>query len=100
LSKAYRVFADLLDYVRAGLGIEKLPSQEDQLIDLVESIRTEHDLDLEQVRLLKILVTQLSQSATLLNKFEQGDYTFLDQAPFTQFGGTRSVILLALIKRY
>jgi len=92
LSKAYRVFADLLDYVRAGLGMEKLPTQEEQLIDLVESIRTEHDLDLEQVRLLKILVKQLSQSTALAKKFEQGDYTFLDQAPFTQFGGTRSYI--------
>ncbi len=92
LSKAYRVFADLLDYVRAGLGIEKLPTQEEQLIELVESIRTEHDLDLEQIRLLKILIKQLSQSPSLLTRFEQGDYAFLDQAPFTQFGGTRSYV--------
>lgn len=92
LSKAYRVFAELLDYVRAGLGIEKLPTQEEQLIDLVESIRTEHDLDLNQIRLLKILIKQLSQSPSLLARFEQGDYAFLDQAPFTQFGGTRSYV--------
>lgn len=92
LSKAYRVFADLLDYVRAGLGIEKLPTQEEQLIELVESIRTEHDLDLQQIRLLKILIKQLSQSPSLLARFEQGDYAFLDQAPFTQFGGTRSYV--------
>ncbi len=92
LSKAYRVFADLLDYVRAGLGIEKLPTQEEQLIDLVESIRTEYDLDLEQSRLLKILVRQLSQSPLLIGKFEKGDYSFLDQAPFIQLGGTRVYI--------
>src|SRR3989344_5936253 len=35
LSRAYRVYADLLDYVRAGLGVKKLPSQEEQLLELV-----------------------------------------------------------------
>lgn len=89
LSRAYRVFADLLDYVRAGLGIKKLPTREEQLLDLVESIRVEHDLDLDQTRLLKILVKQISQSADLLERFEQGDYSFLDDAPFTQLGGAR-----------
>lgn len=89
LSRAYRVFADLLDYVRAGLGVKPLPSQKDQLNELVESIRVEHDLNLEQVRLLKILVDQLSQSPALMEKFENGDYAFLDQPPFTKFGGTR-----------
>ncbi|MDO8557031.1 MAG: DEAD/DEAH box helicase family protein [Candidatus Jorgensenbacteria bacterium] len=92
LSRAYRVFAGLLDYVRAGLGTEKLPSREEQLMELVESIRTEHDLDLEQTRLLKILVKQLSQSSQLLSRFEKGDYAFLDEAPFSQFGGTRMYI--------
>ena len=92
LSRAYRVFADLLDYVRAGLGIEKLPTREEQLVELVESIRAEHDLDLEQARLLKILVRQLSQSPRLITQFEQGDYSFLDQPPFTQFGGTRMYV--------
>jgi len=92
LSRAYRVFAGLLDYVRAGLGTEKLPSREDQLMELVESIRTEHDLDVEQTRLLKILVKQLSQSSQLLSRFDKGDYTFLDEAPFSQFGGTRMYI--------
>lgn len=93
LSKAYRVFADLLDYVRAGLGIEKLPTQEEQLMELVESIKSEYDLDLEQSRLLKVLVRQLSQSPALLEKFEKGDdYSFLDQSPFIQFGGTRMYI--------
>jgi type I restriction enzyme R subunit len=89
LSRAYRVFTGLLDYVRAGLGSEKLPTREEQLLELVESIRTEHDLDLEQTRLLKILVKQLSQSSQLLMKFEKGDYSFLEEAPFSQFGGTR-----------
>lgn len=93
LSSAYRVFADLLDYVRAGLGIEKLPTQEEQLMSLVESIRSEYDLDLEQVRLLKVLVRQLSQSPSLRTRFEQGtDYSFLDESPFLQFGGTRIYI--------
>ncbi len=62
------------------------------LLSLVESIRTDHDLDLEQTRLLKILVRQLSQSSSLLSQFEKGDYSFLDQAPFTQFGGIRTYV--------
>jgi len=92
LSRAYRVLGDLLDFVKAGLGMEKLPTREEQLLELVESIRTDHDLNLEQVRLLKILVKQLSQSPRLLAKFEEGDYAFLDEAPFTQYGGTRMYI--------
>lgn len=92
LSRAYRVFAGLLDYVKAGLGTEKLPTRESQLMELVESIRTEHDLNLEQTRLLKILIKQLSQSSQLLSRFDKGDYTFLDETPFSQFGGTRAYI--------
>jgi type I restriction enzyme R subunit len=92
LSRAYRVFGDLLDFVRAGLGVQKLPTREEQLLGLVESIRTEHDLNLEQVRLLKLLVKQLSQSKRLLASFENGDYSFLDEPPFSQFGGTRMYI--------
>lgn len=92
LSRAYRVFGDLLDFVKAGLGMSKLPTREEQLLELVESIRTEQDLNLEQIRLLKILVKQLSQSPRLLAKFEDGDYSFLDEAPFSQFGGTRMYI--------
>lgn len=89
LSKAYQVFAGLLDYVRAGLKSEKLPSREEQLLDLVETIRTEQDLDQEQTRLLRLLIKQLSQSSRLLTKFENADYSFLDEAPFSQIGGTR-----------
>jgi len=92
LSRAYHVFADLMDYVRAGLGVEKLPTQEEQLLEIVESIRVEHNLDLEQSRLLKVLVNQLSQSPKLITQFEQGEYAFLDQPPFTQFGGTRAYL--------
>lgn len=92
LSRAYRVFGDLIDFVKAGLGMQKLPTREEQLLELVESIRTDHDLNLEQVRLLKILVRQLSQSPKLLAKFEAGDYSFLDESPFSQFGGTRMYI--------
>lgn len=92
LSRAYRVFGDLLDFVRAGLGVQTLPTREEQLLGLVESIRTEHDLNLEQVRLLKLLVKQLSQSKRLLAMFENGDYSFLDEPPFSQFGGTRMYI--------
>lgn len=89
LSRAYRVFADILDYVRAGLGIRKLPTQEEQLAELAESIRAELDLNLEQARLLKILIRQLSQSEGLRSQFEQGNYHFLDEPPFAQFGGAR-----------
>lgn len=92
LSKAYRVFGELIDFVKAGLGMQKLPTREEQLLELVESIRTENDLNLEQVRLLKLLVSQLSQSPRLLAKFEAGDYSFLDESPFSQFGGTRMYI--------
>lgn len=92
LSKAYRVFGELIDFVKAGLGMQKLPTREEQLLELVESIRTEHDLNLEQVRLLKLLVKQLSQSPKLLAKFEDGDYSFLDESPFSRFGGTRMYI--------
>jgi type I restriction enzyme R subunit len=92
LSKAYKVFADLLDYVKAGLGVEKLPSQEEQLLKLIDGIRTEHDLNLEQVRLLKILVEQLSQSSQLMAQFERGDYSFLDRAPFSNYGGSQNYI--------
>lgn len=92
LSRAYRTFAGLLDYVKAGLGTKKLPTRDEQLIGLVDSIRTDHDLDLEQARLLKVLVAQLSQSSRLLAQFESGDYSFLDQPPFTQFGGTRTYL--------
>lgn len=88
LSRAYRVFADLLDYVRAGLGTKKLPTQEEQLLELVESIRAENDLNQEQTRLLKILVQQLGQSSGLMRQFEEGEYAFLDEPPFTQIGGT------------
>lgn len=88
LSRAYKVYAGLLDYVRAGLGVKKLPSQEEQLFELVESIRTENDLNQEQTRLLKILVQQLSQSSGLMRQFEEGDYSFLDESPFNQVGGT------------
>jgi type I restriction enzyme R subunit len=89
LSRAYRVFADLLDYVRAGLGVKKLPTQEEQMMELVDSIRREYDLDLDQTMLLKTLIKQLGQSLALLKQFEEGDYSFLDQPPFIQLGGTR-----------
>lgn len=92
LSRAYRVFGDLIDFVKAGLGMEKLPTREDQLLELVEGIRVDQDLNQDQVRLLKILVKQLSQSPRLLKKFEDGDYSFLDESPFSQFGGTRMYI--------
>jgi type I restriction enzyme R subunit len=94
LSKAYKVFADLLDFVKAGLGMEKLPSQEEQLLKLIDSIRIEQDLNLEQVKLLKILVQQLSQSPQLLSQFEHGDYSFLDRAPFSSYGGSQNYIFL------
>ena len=92
LSRAYRVFGGLLDFVKAGLGVAKLPTREEQLLELVESIKTDQDLNLEQARLLKILIKQLSQSPKLLAKFEEGDYSFLDEPPFSQLGGTRTYI--------
>jgi hypothetical protein len=34
----------------------------------------------------------LSQSSRLLAQFASSDYGFLDQPPFTQFGGTRTYV--------
>lgn len=88
LSKVYNVFADLSDFVRVALGIDKPPTVGEQLNDLVESLTVEFDLNLEQVRLLRVLVEQLSQSPALAQAFERGDFSFLDQAPFSSYGGS------------
>ena len=88
LARAYKTMADLLDYVKAGLGMEKLPTQEEQLVELVDSVRTENDLNLEQTRLLKLLVQQLSASPEYIKQFEEGTYQFLDKAPFSNYGGS------------
>lgn len=93
LSKAYKVMADLLDFVKAGLGMEKLPTEEEQLLRLVDSIRVEYDLDQDQSRLLKLLVQQLTKSPEYIKQFEEGDYQFLDRAPFSNFGGAGGFIL-------
>lgn len=88
LSRAYKTMADLLDYVKAGLGMSKLPTQEEQLVELVESLRIEHNLNLDQIKLLKLLVYQLSASSEYIKQFERGDYRFLNKAPFSSHGGT------------
>ncbi|MEA3398851.1 MAG: DEAD/DEAH box helicase family protein [Patescibacteria group bacterium] len=88
LARAYKTMADLLDYVKAGLGMEKLPTQEEQLVELIDTVRTENDLNLEQTRLLKLLVQQLSASPEYIKQFEEGTYQFLDKAPFSSYGGS------------
>lgn len=87
LSKVYKVFAGLSDFVRVALGLEELPTVAKQLDDVVETLRAQYGLNLEQVRLLKVLVSQLSQSPRLAQAFERGDYSFLNNAPFSSYGG-------------
>jgi type I restriction enzyme R subunit len=93
LSRAYKVMADLLDFVKAGLGMAKLPTEEEQLIRLVDSIRVDYDLNQDQSRLLKLLVSQLSKSPEYIRQFEEGNYQFLDRAPFSNFGGAGGFII-------
>lgn len=87
LSKVYKVFAGLSDFVKVALGLEELPSVEEQLEEVVETLRAQYGLNLEQIRLLKVLVTQLSQSPRLARDFERGDFAFLNNAPFSSYGG-------------
>lgn len=93
LSRAYKVMADLLDFVKAGLGMQKLPTEEEQLLKLVDSIRVQYDLNQDQSRLLKLLIHQLAKSPEYIRQFEEGDYQFLDRAPFSNFGGAGGFII-------
>ena len=88
LSRVYNVLAGLTDFVKVALGVEQLPTVEEQLDTLVTSLTAQFSLNLQQIKLLRILVQQLSASPQYARAFESGQYTFLDNAPFSRYGGT------------
>jgi len=92
LAKVYRVFASIADYIRAALGIEDLPKPEEQLNELINSLTIEYDLNLDEIRLLRVLVKQLSESPQYAHKFVAGDYSFLNNPPFTAYGGVGAYV--------
>lgn len=92
LAKVYKVFASIADYIRAALGVKKLPKPEEQLNELIDSLTIEYNLNLEEIRLLRILVHQLSESAQYAKQFVDGDYSFLNNPPFTAYGGVDAYV--------
>ena len=92
LAKVYRVFASIADYIRAALGIKDLPKPEEQLNEFIDSLTVEYDLNLEQIRLLRVLVHQLSESPQYARQFLEGDYSLLDNPPFTAYGGVNAYV--------
>ena len=92
LAKVYRIFASIDDYIRAALGIEDLPKPEEQLNELIDSLTVEYDLNLEEIRLLRVLVRQLSESPQYARQFVAGDYAFLNNPPFTAYGGVGAYV--------
>ena len=92
LAKAYKVFASISDYIRAALGIKALPAPETQQEELIESLKLEYDLTLNQIRLLRILIKQLSDSPQYARQFIEGNFKFLDNPPFSNYGGVRAYV--------
>lgn len=87
LAKVYRIFADITDFIKDALDIGKLPTQKEQLEELIESLKVEYSLNLLQIRLLRILIEQIIQSPKYAEQFEKGDYRFLNNQPFASLGG-------------
>jgi len=92
LAKVYRVFADITDYIKEALGLSKLPTEKEQLDGLIESLRVEYALNLQQVRLLRVLVEQITQSPKYAEQFEKGDFKFMNNQPFASFGGADAYV--------
>lgn len=92
LAKVYRVFADITEYIKEALGLMRLPTQKEQLDGLIESLRVEYGLNLRQVRLLRVLIEQITQSARYAEQFENGDFGFLNNQPFASFGGVDAYV--------
>ncbi|QXE88116.1 DEAD/DEAH box helicase family protein [Geomonas nitrogeniifigens] len=86
LAKVYRIFADITDFIKDALGIGKLPTEQQQFQDLIDFLRIEYNLNLQQVALLKMLTQQLIQSPRYAEQFDKGDYMFLNNAPFRGAG--------------
>jgi hypothetical protein len=92
LARVYRIFADITDFIKEALGLSKLPTQREQLEELIDFIKVEYSLNLHQIRLLKTLIEQITQSPKYAEQFERGDYKFLDNQPFASYGGTGAYI--------
>ncbi|MGD0884905.1 MAG: DEAD/DEAH box helicase family protein [Thermodesulfovibrionales bacterium] len=92
LAKVYRIFADITEFIKDALGIGKLPTQKEQLEQLVEFLKVEYNLNLLQIRLLRVLIEQIIQSPKYAEQFEKGDYKFLDNQPFASFGGVGAYV--------
>jgi hypothetical protein len=87
LAKVYKVFANITDFIREALGTGKLPTPKEQLDELIETLKVEYNLNLQQIRLLKVLVEQITQSPKYAEQFERGDFEFLNNQPFASYGG-------------
>ncbi len=92
LAKVYRIFADITDFIKEALGVGKLPTQREQLDGLIEFLKVEYNLNLMQIRLLRVLIEQLVQSPKYAEQFEKGDYKFLDNQPFASYGGVGAYV--------
>jgi hypothetical protein len=92
LSKVYRIFADITDFIREALGVGKLPTQKDQLEELIEFLKVEYSLNLMQIRLLRVLIEQIVQSPKYAEQFEKGEFNFLENQPFASYGGVGAYI--------
>lgn len=92
LAKVYRVFANITDFIRDALGTGKLPTQKEQLEELIESLKVEYNLNLQQIRLLRILIEQITQSPKYAEQFEKGDFQFLNNQPFASYGGVGAYV--------
>ena len=92
LAKVYRVFANITDFIRDALGTGKLPTPKEQLEELIESLKVEYDLNLQQIRLLRVLTEQVTQSPKYAEQFEKGDFEFLNNQPFASYGGVGAYV--------
>lgn len=86
LAKVYRIFAGITDFIKDALGVGNLPTEQQQLNELIEFLRIEHHLNIQQVSLLKMLTQQVIQSPKYAEQFDNGDYMFLNNAPFRGAG--------------
>jgi hypothetical protein len=92
LAKVYRIFADITEFIKEALGIGKLPTQKEQLEELIEFLKVEYSLNLSQIRLLRVLIEQLIQSPKYAEQFEKGDFQFLNNQPFASYGGVGAYV--------
>ncbi len=92
LAKVYRIFADITEFIKEALGVGKLPTLHEQMEELIDFLKVEYSLNLQQIRLLRVLIEQLIQSPRYAEEFERGDFKFLDNQPFASYGGVGAYI--------